>query len=329
MKHTSKYGVWLLIIFLQLGFILQAVSQVQTARYISSSSNTNGFYEYLPPGYTPGGTKFPLIVFIHGLGEAGNGSPAELPKVLVNGPPKLAAAGVYGSNYKFIIISPQFASWPTYADVDGVIEYALKHYEVDKKRVYLTGLSMGGGAVWDYAGAGLQYAKKLAAIVPVCGASYPWIGRSEIIAKANIPVWATHNRGDDVVPLLYTDTYVSDINSQKPPPSPLARETVFPVSGHDAWSTTYNTAFNLDGAYNPDRLNIYQWMLQFQSNGAAALPIVLGDYKAIVDGNNSVTIKWNTLSETNNKNFIIEKSLDGSNFFFIGKCCCNKRSFGS
>jgi predicted peptidase len=186
MKQTSKYGAGLLIIFLQLGFIFQSFSQVQTARFFSISSNTNGFYEYLPPGYTPGGTKFPLIVFIHGLGESGNGSPAELPRVLLNGPPKLAAAGVYGSNYKFIIISPQFGSWPTYTDVDGVIEYAKSHYAVDTRRIYLTGLSMGGGAVWEYAGANLAFAQKLAAIVPICGASYPWIGRSQVIAQANL-----------------------------------------------------------------------------------------------------------------------------------------------
>ena len=319
MKYITKYGVSLLFIFLQLGFILQAVSQVQTARYISSSSNTNGFYEYLPPGYTPGGAKFPLMVFIHGLGEAGNGSPAELPKVLVNGPPKIAAAGGYGSTYKFIIISPQFMAWPTYLDVDGVIEYALKHYEVDKSRVYLTGLSMGGGAVWDYAGAGKEYAKKLAAIVPVCGASWPWIGRSEIIAKEDLPVWATHNQGDNTVPVEYTETYVTDINSQKPPPTPLARKTIFPANGHDAWTKTYSTDFNVDGVYYADRLNIYQWMLQYQNNGTVTLPlpIVLGDYKAVVEGNSSVTIKWNTLSETNNKNFIVEKSVDGINFSLL------------
>src|SRR5437868_1649905 len=120
MKQTSKYGAGVLIIFLQLGFIFHAVSQVQTPRFFSISSNTNGFYEYLPPGYTPGGAKFPLIVFVHGIGESGNGSPAELPKVLLNGPPNIAAAGGYGSTYKFIIISPQFGSWPTPADVNGV-----------------------------------------------------------------------------------------------------------------------------------------------------------------------------------------------------------------
>ena len=73
--------------------------------------------------------------------------------------------------------------WPTFTDVDGVIEYAIKNYEVDKKRIYLTGLSMGGGAVWEYAGADLKYAKKLAAIVPICGASYPWIGRSQVYSS--------------------------------------------------------------------------------------------------------------------------------------------------
>jgi hypothetical protein len=36
---------------------------------------------------------------------------------------------------------------------------------------------------------------------------------------------------------------------------------------------------------------------------AVVLPVVLGDYKAVVENNSSVVIKWNTVSETNNKNF--------------------------
>ena len=104
------------------------------------------------------------------------------PRILLNGPPKIAAAGGYGSGFPFIIISPQFIGWPSVTDVDAVIEYASSHYEVDRKRIYLTGLSMGGGATWDYAGDNLTYAKKLAAILPVSGASYPWIGRAQIIA---------------------------------------------------------------------------------------------------------------------------------------------------
>jgi len=75
-------------------------------------------------------------------------------------------------------------------------------------------------------------------------------------------------------------------------------------------------------------LNIYQWMLQYQNNGTVSLPIVLGDYKAIVDGNNSVTIKWNTLSETNNKNFIVEKSVDGINFSLLEDVAATNEATG-
>jgi Secretion system C-terminal sorting domain len=306
MNQTSRYGACLLIIFLQLGFIFQTVSQVQTARNISTSPNSGGFYEFLPQGYTPGGTKFPLIVFIHGNGELGNGV-SELSRILLNGPPNIAASGGYGTDFKFIIISPQFKGWPSVTDTDAIIEYAMNNYEVDRTRVYLTGLSMGGGATWDYAGDNAVYAKKLAAIFPVCGASYPWVLRAEVIAKANLPVWATHNQGDDIVPVSQTETYVSLINSQLPPPVPLAKKTIFPVNGHNAWATSYSLTFTENG------LNAYQWMMQYQS-ASAALPIVLGNYKAFLNGSSTVTIQWNTISETNNKNFVVEKSLDGSNF---------------
>ena len=310
MKKDSKYGVILLVILLQLGFIFQSVSQVQTARYISTSANSHGFYEFLPAGYRPTGPNVPLIVFLHGSGERGNGV-SNLPLVLRNGPPKIAAAGGFNASYNFIIISPQFVDWPSSQNVDDVIEYAKSHYRVDVKRIYLTGLSMGGGAVWQYAGdPNLAFGKKIAAIVPVCGASYPDKGRASRIAKENIAVWATHNEGDPTVPVAYTNGYVANINSQIPAPSPLAKKTIFPVNGHDAWSTTYSLSFTENG------MNVYQWMLQYQ-NVNLVLPIVLGDYKASLETNGAIAIQWNTVSEINNKNFVIEKSLDGNSFSLL------------
>jgi hypothetical protein len=60
---------------------------------------------------------------------------------------------VNGTDFKFIVISsPQFINWPTSSDVNAVIDYATSHYGVNKNRIYLTGLSMGGGAVWNMPG---------------------------------------------------------------------------------------------------------------------------------------------------------------------------------
>jgi predicted peptidase len=145
--------------FFLLGFS-RSYSQVQNARINTvMSSNVHGFYEYLPQGYSTDNQTYPLIIFVHGIGELGYGDATSLPLVLRNGTPKLINAGTFpssftvnGQTFKFIILSPQFISWPTPDDIQAVIDYALKNYRVNVNRVYLTGLSMGGGPVWDYSG---------------------------------------------------------------------------------------------------------------------------------------------------------------------------------
>ena len=67
-------------LFLILLLISASVNaQVQTARYVSMIANSNGYYEYLPTGYsTPGNqATYPVLIFLHGLGELGNGSAAQ------------------------------------------------------------------------------------------------------------------------------------------------------------------------------------------------------------------------------------------------------------
>jgi dienelactone hydrolase len=245
-----------------------ANAQVQTARYISMTANTNAFYEYLPQGYSSTGTAtYPLILFLHGMGELGDGSTANLPKVLRNGPPKLINNGTFptsftvnGQTHRFIVISPQFVAWPQSAQIDAVINYAIANYKVDPKRVYITGLSMGGGATWDYAGntGNYNYVQRTAAIAPICGASSPSIYRARTIANYNLPVWAFHNQGDPTAPVSYTNDYIQLINSVVPAANPQARKTIYPVSGHDAWSQAYNPNYRENG------MNMYEWMLQYQ-----------------------------------------------------------------
>jgi len=127
---------------------LRGLSQVQTPRNISTSANSQGFYEYLPAGYNPGGTQtYPLLIFISGTGGLGT----NLSLLLANGPPMLINTNdwpgsftVNGSTFSFVVISPQFIEWPTAADLDAVVNYAVSNYRVDVHRIYLTGLSMGG-----------------------------------------------------------------------------------------------------------------------------------------------------------------------------------------
>src|SRR5215203_6016246 len=247
------------IIFI--AFFAHSYAQVQTPKYVSTTGNSGGFYEYLPSGYWGSGQTYPLIVFIHGVGELGDGV-GQLSSVLNGGLPRVISSGQFpssfnvgGVNQGFLVISPQFRNWPSNSDVNDVINYAIQNYRVNTSRIYVTGLSMGGGVTWETAAA---YASRIAAIVPVCGASYPEQNRAKSIASANVAVWATHNDYDGTVPSFYTKDYVSYISQA----GGNAKKTIWGSASHDAWSQTYDPNFRENG------LNIYEWMLQYQKGGS-------------------------------------------------------------
>ena len=196
------------------------------------------------------------MIFLHGLGETGNGK-TDLYKVAANAVPKLIQDQQFPANFivkdkyfQFIVLSPQFKAWPQSGDVNAVLNYAIQKYRVDTARVYVCGISMGGGATWDYK---KKKKKRLAAIVPISGASWPTTEKAVKIARTGVCVWAFHNQGDSTVPSWYSINYVSYINSSNP--RIPARLTIFPVNAHDAWTTA------TDPAYKENGKNIYEWML--------------------------------------------------------------------
>ena len=154
MKHPSRYWLATVLFFIHMPFHSACFGQVMTARFKSIVANSNAYYEYLPKGYNPNDTvKYPLMVYIHGAGDLGNGTASTLPLMLRSGPPMEinqdsfpAQITVNGHTFGFIMIGPQWMVQPTNADVDNVINFAIANYKVDVTRIYLTGLSMGGGA---------------------------------------------------------------------------------------------------------------------------------------------------------------------------------------
>lgn len=239
--------------------IAETKPAIQTAVSINVNGNCGGFYKAVPARYDSTTKRYPLLVFLHGIGELGNGT-TDLAKIQ-NTP--IAARiknktfpvkfTVNGQDFSFIVISPQFKAWPAPTDVEAVVAYAKKNLRIDTTRIYVIGLSMGGGATWEY---GAAYASGIAAIAPICGASSPDLNRSKKIAAANLPVWAFHNTDDPTVTVNNTNKYVENINSQKP--SILAIKTIWPTGGHDAWSKATNPGYEENGK------NVYEWMLQYK-----------------------------------------------------------------
>ena len=232
----------------------------QVPVHYSINSNVGGFYEALPLSYDSTDKKFPLLLFLHGGGEVGDGN-SDLPLILKNSVTRRLAEKTFpvsftvnGEEFSFIVISPQFKSWPRVKDINDVLQYVLTRYRVDESRIYLSGLSMGGGATWEYAGS--VYGKAIAAIVPMCGASWADTAVAKKIAANNVPGWAFHNMDDATVTVNSTKRYVSIVNAQQPI-HPI-RMTLWPVGGHDAWTQSS------DPEYKEDGKNMYEWMLQFK-----------------------------------------------------------------
>jgi hypothetical protein len=174
--------------------------------------NSDGlsFYEYLPPGYQNGG-QFPLLVFLHGAGECGSGTLASLKQVLNNGVPDEIENGRI---IPAIVISPQAldsdCNWVRNAP--AFIEFILQRYgaRVDRDRIYITGLSLGGEGTWAYA---RDHVSTVAAIVSVC-ARKSGTGYDVLRGK---PIWAFHAVGDSVVPSSHTASMLAEATGVAPP----------------------------------------------------------------------------------------------------------------
>jgi predicted peptidase len=192
-------------------------------------------YTYLvffPKGYQPRGKRWPLMLFLHGAGDAG----ANLDRVKILGPPMIVETN---QSFPFILVSPQspVRSWDINA-LNAFLDEMIRKYRVDKDRVYLTGASMGGSGTWAFA---IADPEKFAAIAPVSGS-----GDTNAAARvAHLPVWAFHGAKDPVVKVERAQDMIAAVQAA----GGTARLTIYPEGKHDAWTETYN---------NPE---LYQWLL--------------------------------------------------------------------
>lgn len=188
---------------------------------------------FLPKGYeTDTAKRWPLILFLHGAGERGS----ELQKVAVHGPPKIVKDR---PDFPFIVVSPQCpdgAIWDD-ATVLALLDHVLDTCRVDRSRVYLTGLSMGGYGSWSL---GLKYPDRFAAIAPICGGGNPidllLANPKKVDALKSLPVWAFHGAKDSVVALVESQRMAEALKRFGTREVEL---TVYPDADHDSWTATY------------------------------------------------------------------------------------------
>ncbi|WP_025739551.1 carboxylesterase family protein [Aquimarina pacifica] len=232
---------------------------------LNSTNAVFGHFVYTPSEYTQDGPEYPLLVFLHGWDPTGytGTDVSELNELLVGTtPPGLIRIQRWNPSFPFIVASPRLKSYGywRHQDIHDFIKYMIDEYQVNTKRIYLTGLSLGGGGAWYYVGERGED-NYVAAIIPISAR-----GEERIVSNlTKIPIWAFHGDSDTTVPPY--DNYgsvplVAAINAKSP--KTWAKVTVFNNTGHDAWSRVYSNRFTTMTRNNPFNVSIYDWLLQYK-----------------------------------------------------------------
>jgi predicted peptidase len=146
-------------------------------------------------------------------------------------------------DFPFVVLTPQcpdeYDAWPSDIVVD-LVDEMVKEYNVDARRVYVTGFSLGGRGTWSVA---VDHPDVFAAIVPVAG-SY---GHPERIVRIKgVPVWAFHGDRDTTVSFGQTRDMIRDLKAG----GGNVRFTIYEGAGHGIKGRAYRTK------------ELYEWLLK-------------------------------------------------------------------
>lgn len=244
----AAVGLTALILSPAMAQSTKKTEQVKTFTGKITKSVSADYLLFLPEGYAANKSKrWPLILFLHGAGERGT----NIWQVARHGPPKIVQEK---TDFPFIVVSPQCPTGQRWDNdvVLALLDQVTKKYRVDKSRVYLTGLSMGGYGTWSL---GLEHPERFAAIAPICGGGDPLklllADPRAMSPVRKLPVWAFHGARDTVVKPEESQRMVDALKKSGCKEVDL---TIYPEAQHDSWTETYN---------NP---KLYEWFLTHQKN---------------------------------------------------------------
>lgn len=213
-------------------------------RSIEVGGATHRYQVFVPARHARG--KAPVIVFLHGSGERGSDNQVQL-KTGIG-----AYVRAHMADFPAIVVFPQAAEdteWNQNAEmVFAQLDAATREFGGDRRRTYLTGLSMGGFGTWDLA---LRAPGRFAALVPVCGGlvapGRPSMSVEGVAGDADpyavvaarlkaVPSWIFHGAKDDVVPPDYSRRMHAALLAAG---ARDARYTEFPGANHNSWDPAY------------------------------------------------------------------------------------------
>jgi predicted peptidase len=209
--------------------------------YTNAAGKTLPYRLLLPKRYDPK-QRYPLILYLHGAAARGHDNTEPL-----RWGPELFLNDSLRDKHAFFLLVPQCprgSGWlefsffsPTGTRESPSLQLALEladkvlpqEFNIDPKRRYLTGVSMGGFAVWAEM---VRRPGFFAAAVPVCAG-----GNARMVtrAAAKYPVWAFHSDDDHLVPVRQARDLVQAWRAH----GGVALYTEYTGLKHSSWKRAY------------------------------------------------------------------------------------------
>lgn len=220
-------------------------------------------YQFYEPAKVSAAQPLPLVIYLHGSGEAGTDNQAQLYKGQNVGPDYFASTSIQSIQATYVL-APQTPGPIRWAST-GLGEYDLestpvtlsmnallklldelkKNPGIDTHRIYLAGLSRGGQGVWN---AALLRPQEFAAIVPIAGAGSP-----KYAARiAQLPIWAFHGSGDTTTSVEVTRNMIKALREAGATDKTLRYTEIAGGEHPSSWLTAHQD------------VELWRWMIQWR-----------------------------------------------------------------
>ena len=226
-------------------------ARVQTGfldRTVELSGRSYRYQVYVPADFRSK-KSWPVILFLHGSGERGSDGLLQTDVGLPH------AIRQNSLRFPFVVVIPQCVKDKIWgapemeAQAMAALEASIKEFHGDRRRIYLTGMSMGGYGTWQFA---IDHPGKFAALVPVCSGVRPPHDFPELLVKlpadannepytevarrvGKTPVWIFHGDEDQSVPVEESRHMVAALKAA----GADVKYTEYPGAGHNSWDKAY------------------------------------------------------------------------------------------
>lgn len=239
---------------------LQAQTGYKQKTFTGSTGTTLNYRE-LKPANPDSNQTYPLVLFMHGAGERGSDNT----KQLLHGS-RMFENPVNQEKYPAFVLFPQcpenefwaYPERPASLSPDGMpvfekptpliqtvaelVSNYLNMPEVDKNRVYVIGMSMGGMATYDLAS---RYPEIFAAAIPICGTVNP--NRLQTIKDVKFRIY--HGDADDIVPVEGSRQAYKSLKST----GNEVEYFEFPGINHNSWTPAFNQPDFMDWLFSQSK----------------------------------------------------------------------------